>query len=63
MIPAIGYMVGCYIITRMLSLIISKKDGKESPVVIIFAAITVVVALLAIYVLFTQEINLANLSY
>ena len=63
MIPAIGYMIGCYIITRMLSLILGKKDGKESPVVIIFAAITVVVAILAIYVLFTQEISLANLNY
>jgi len=61
MIPAIGYMVGFYILTRMLSVILGKKNGKESSVVIIFAAVTVLVALFAMYILFTQEINLANL--
>ena len=61
MIPAIGYMVGFYILTRMLSVIIGKKNGRESPIVIVFAAITVLVAIFAMYVLFTQELNLANL--
>lgn len=62
MIPAIGYMVAFYIITRMLSLLLGKKDGKESVVVIIFAAITVLVAILGIYVLFTGEISSLDLS-
>ena len=62
MIPAIGYMVAFYIITRMLSLLLGKKDGKESVVVIVFAAITVLVALLGIYVLFTGEISSLDLS-
>jgi len=62
MIPAIGYMVAFYIITRMLSLLLGQKDGKESVVVIIFAAITVLVAILGIYVLFTGEISSLDLS-
>lgn len=62
MIPAIGYMVAFYIITRMLSLLLGKKDGKESVVVLIFAVITVLVALLGIYVLFTGEISSLDLS-
>jgi len=62
MIPAIGYMVAFYIITRMLSLLLGKKDGKESVVVIIFAVITVLVTLLGIYVLFTGELSSLDLS-
>jgi hypothetical protein len=62
MIPAIGYMVAFYIITRMLSLLLGKKDGKESVVVLIFAVITVLVALFGIYVLFTGEISSLDLS-
>ena len=62
MIPAIGYMVAFYIITRMLSLLLGQKDGKESVVVLIFAVITVLVALLGIYVLFTGEISSLDLS-
>jgi biotin transporter BioY len=62
MIPAIGYMVAFYIITRMLSLLLGKKDGKESIVTILFAAITILVALLGIYVLFTGEISSLDLS-
>lgn len=57
MIPAIGYMIGFYIITRMLSLILRKNDVKESAVTIVFAAITIVVAIFGLYILFTAEFD------
>ncbi len=55
MIPAIGYMIGFYVITKMLSLLLKGKDGKESSVTNIFAALTILVALFCLYVLFTAE--------
>jgi len=58
MIPAIGYMVAFYIITRMLSVLIPKKaNGSESVITIIFAGITILVALFGIYVLFSGELS------
>ena len=39
MIPAIGFMVGAYIITRMVSLIADKKE--TGIVTTIFAGITI----------------------
>lgn len=58
MIPAIGYMVAFYIITRMLMILIPKKaDGSESVITVVFAAITIIVALLGIYVLFSGELD------
>ena len=61
MIPAIGYMIAFYIITRMLSLIIKKEGEKsENVVVIIFAAVTILVAILGIIILLSGELNLPN---
>jgi hypothetical protein len=57
MIPAIGYMVACYIITRMFSLLTKKKDGNESTITNILAGVTIVVALFGIYVLVTGELS------
>ena len=58
MIPAIGYMVAFYIITRTLAMLIPKKEGgSESIVTVVFAAITILVALFGIYVLFTGEVS------
>lgn len=63
MIPSIGYMIGCYVLTRMLSLIIGKREGKESPVTIIFAAITIIVALYGMYVIFNSELDISGLNF
>ncbi|MFC2165901.1 hypothetical protein ACFLT2_13015 [Acidobacteriota bacterium] len=63
MIPAIGFMVGFYVITRMLSLLLRDKEGKESAVTLVFAGITILVALYGIYSLFTTGIDLSNIQY
>ena len=63
MLPAIGFMVGLYVMTRMFELIIPKTEGKENVVVLIFAALTIIVAVYGIYVLFTQGVNLSGLRY
>ena len=62
MIPAIGYMVGFYIITRMFSLLTRKPDGKESVITYILAGITILVAIFGLYVLFTSELNTIDLN-
>jgi len=62
MIPAIGYMVGAYIITRMFSLLLKNKEGKESVITIAFAIITILIAGFCMYVLFTGELNMADFS-
>ena len=62
MIPAIGFMVGFYIITRMLSLLIKRPDGSESPITNIFAGITILVALFGLYVLFTSDLSSMNFN-
>lgn len=48
MIQIIGLMVGTYIVTRMISLLLGKKDGDESIVTRVFAVITVIVAVIGI---------------
>jgi len=62
MIPAIGYMVGFYIITRMLSMLIKKPDGKDNPITLIFAGITILVALFGLYALFSAEFGSLDFS-
>jgi len=62
MIPTIGIMVGLYIITRMLSLLLKNKDGKESIVTGVFAGITILVTLYSIYSLYTSGIDLSQLN-
>ena len=61
MIPTIGIMVGLYVITRMLDFIIPKKDGNTSGVVQIFAIITILFTLYAIYSLFTGGVDFSNI--
>jgi len=47
MIQAIGYMIGAYIITNMVHLLIDKRL-RRSVFTAVLAAITILVALLAI---------------
>lgn len=64
MIPAIGIMVGFYIITRMLDeILIGKKDGKSSSVVQILAALTVLAALYGLYALVTTGFDTSGLQW
>ena len=53
MIPAIGYMIASYVITRMLSMLIKGTDGKENAITLIFAGITILTALYCVYALFS----------
>lgn len=54
MIPAIGFMVGAYIITRMFNLLIDKR--KETNIITALCAIiTILVTLYAIFVLVTNS--------
>lgn len=59
MIPAISLMVRAYIITRMIIVIVDKKEtGILST---IFAAITILVCSYCIYVVLTSGIEVPNL--
>lgn len=59
MIPVIGLMVGFYIITRMLNLLIDKK--ATSIITTIFAGITILVSIYCIYVLLTSGFDTSDL--
>jgi hypothetical protein len=61
MIPLIGLMVGAYIITRMLHLIIDKE--KLSPVTLIFATCTILITLYVIYSLLSKGMELTGSLY
>jgi Na+-driven multidrug efflux pump len=62
MIPAIGYMIAFYVITRMLSVLIGRKKGEEgeSAIVRVFAAIAILVAIFGIVALIGGEFNIPN---
>lgn len=49
MIPTIGIMIGCYIITRMISFLTRKGDRAESTLVLVFAVITILITLLCMF--------------
>ena len=46
MIPDIGLMIGAYIVTRMLQVVLN--EAKQSTAVVVFAVLTLVVAALGI---------------
>jgi hypothetical protein len=54
MIPAIGLMVGFFVITHMLALGTRKGDRAEDPLVRGFAFFTIIIALFCIFVLWTK---------
>ena len=51
MIPAIGIMIGFYIITRMLSFLTRSQEREESGLVKCFAVITFSVTVIVIIIL------------
>lgn len=59
MIPAIGYMVGFYIMTRMVELMVKPQ---RQAVVTVFAIVTAVVTVLCLFLLFAREPSSAALS-
>jgi len=63
MIPTIGIMVGCYIFTRMLDLIIGGREGKASIVTILFVVIIVVITIYGMYDLFTSGLDISDLNF
>jgi hypothetical protein len=46
MLTAIGIMIGCYIITRMTSLLSRQDQRAESALVKVFAVVTIIVTLI-----------------
>jgi len=61
MIPEIGLMVGFYIITRMVSLLMRKGERKENIVVYVLAVITILITAFVIYDLFTGGAEASNI--
>lgn len=59
MIPAIGYMVGFYILTRMIELM--ARPNRQG-IVTVFAIVTGVVTTLCLIALLSSEIGLTNKS-
>ncbi len=51
MIPAIGIMLGFYIMTRCISFFSRKGDRAESGVVLAFSAITIAVTIIVMIIL------------
>ena len=62
MIAEIGLMIGFYIITRMISILLRKGERQENAIVIVFAAITILITLFVVYDLFTRGANLQALT-
>ena len=61
MIPEIGLMVGFYIITRMVSLLMRKGERKESIAVYVFAVLTILTTIFVIYDLFTGSADASKI--
>lgn len=53
MIPEIGLMVGAYIITRMMRIVL-RRDPKEHGIVVVCSVVTVVITGLVIADLMTR---------
>ena len=47
MIPDIGLMVGTYIVTRMLEIVL-RRDSKDSYVLVAFAIFTILIAVVGV---------------
>jgi len=46
MIPAIGFMIGFYIVSKMVTLLTRKNERSESNIAKLFAAIALIVAII-----------------
>ena len=63
MISAIGYMVGCYILTRMFGVLFKNKpDSTAHPIPVILAAITIIVTLVMIGSLILGDLSTIDMS-
>lgn len=51
MLPALGFMVGCYIVVRMLSLLTQPVERREAPVVRVAAVLTILFTAVVLFVL------------
>jgi len=61
MIPAIALMIGAYIFTRMVQILIpTDKEGKTSAVVLILAAITILIIIYSVYSVFEAGASIPN---
>ncbi|MFA5014722.1 MAG: hypothetical protein WC549_04175 [Actinomycetota bacterium] len=61
MIPAIGFMIGFYIITRMLSFILRKEPRNENLFIKIFSGITIIVVIACMILLWQSSMETASL--
>ena len=55
MLPAIGIMIGFYIITRCLSFLLRRGDRTEPVSVMIFSLITIVVSAIVMLILVVKS--------
>ena len=62
MIPAIGVMIGCYIIVRMFELLVLHPRTVTFGIVKAFAIVTILVCVLGMVELVTGSVSMANLS-
>ena len=60
MIPAIGLMVGCYIITRMISFLTRTGERRESASVKTFAGITIIITIICVLDLLLRGASLMS---
>ena len=61
MIPILGVMIGSYITTRMVSFLARKGERKESDIVQMVAAVTILVQIVGIILLFSAA-RAANIT-
>jgi len=57
MIPAIGYMIGFYIITRMVEFMSRRGDRRIHGSVAAFAVVTILVTAVCLFALFSTEVS------
>lgn len=55
MISEIGILIGCYVITRMVSFITRNEKRQEHIIVKILSIITILVTFIIMYDLFTRS--------
>jgi len=60
-IPAIASMIGAYIFTRMVQILIpTDKEGKTSPVVFFLAVITILITIYSVISIFEAGASIPN---
>lgn len=61
MIPAIAFMIGAYIITRMINLILDSEE--LSIVTTIPSSITILITIFCIYIVLSAGFEVSNLPF